>query len=315
VLNFKLFAIDLVDNSFIDFVRFVSNSTGKNFIVDEDIDTRISVILPHDFNNLDSYKVLKSVVSKKNMFIVKIGSTYYIKKIKKKKPPIKQFFSKKLLFLLPKNIIPIIKKYYPNVKITKSKKTVIYMCTKQEEKSISKLITMLDKPNKSKKVKITLISYNDSDLYEYGLSLDASVKNGLNSIQYKTFLQNLVSSSSLVLNLQNIDISAFITDLKTKELIDSKFSPTLTLSDGKSTEFSITQKIPFLNGSTSINGSNDVKEDTYSYNDVGSSVYLDNVTITDDELYFHIKMQYEIILEKSLTPTTSKRSIDNYLKL
>jgi len=310
LINFNLYAIDLVNTSFIDFIRFVSNSTNKNFIIDEDIDKSVSIIIPHNFNNRDSFKVLKSILAKHDLYVMKIGTTYYIKK-----SDIESFHSYKLNYLLPDKVIPILEKYYPKIHISKSKKTIIYRSLYKEHLNIKKLISLLDQPTKSKKIKITLISYKESDLIEYGMSLDLKYKADTSSIQYSTFLSNLISSSSLIVTSNKFDISAFITDLQSKELIDSKFSPTLSLFDNEPTTFEITQKIPYLNGQTSINGSNDINNDTYSYNDVGSTIEIDKVSITDDEVYFHIKMKYEIILEKSLTPTTAKRNIDNYIKL
>jgi len=304
------YAIDMVNNSFIDFVRFVSNSTDKNFIIDEDIDTHISIVLPHHFDTKDSFKVLKNILQKNDMYLVKIGSTYYIKR-----SDIKRFFSVKLVFLLPDKIIPIIKKYYPNIQLSKSKKTIIYQATYKQSLQIKNLISLLDKPTKSKKVRISLISYKDIDIYKYGLNFNLKSTSTNYDLQYKTFLNNLIGSSSFVFKISTFDLSTFISDLKTNNLINTKFSPTLSLFDNEVTKFSITQKIPYLNGNTSINGANDVKNETYSYNDVGSTILLDKVSITDEDIYFHISMKYEVILDKTLTPTTSMRYIDNYIKL
>jgi len=310
LLNINVFAIDMVNTSFVDFVRFVSNSTNKNFIIDEKIDTKFNIILPHNFDSKDAYTILKSVLSKNNMYLVKNGTTYYIKKMDEKR-----FYSYKLKFLFPDKVIPIVRKYYPTLRISKSKKTVIYFSKYKEHKKIQNLIKLLDKPTKSKQIKVTLISYNDSDLEEYGVNIDTSYKNQNFATGYKTFVDYLVDSSSFFMNLNNFNLALYLSDLKTKQLVDSKFSPTISLFDGKPARFSITQKIPYLNGTTSINGANDIKNDSYSYNDVGSVINIDKVSITDDEIYFHIRMSYELILDKSITPTTSRRYIDNYLKL
>ncbi len=307
----NVFAVDLVNSSFVDFVRFVSNSTNKNFIIDEDINKNISIIIPHSFKNKDSYKVLVSVLRKNNMYLERFGSVYYIKKAKK----IKKFHSYKLVFLLPDKIIPILKKYYPDIRVSKSKKTIIFHCFDEDYKQIVKLISLLDKPTKSKKIKISLISYKDNDLTEFGLNLDIGNSNSEFTARYKTFLDNLVSRSSLAVSYKTFDITAFFSDLQTHELIDFKFSPTLSLYDGKTTTFSITQNIPYLEGTRQINGDNDIENNVYKYNDVGSLINIDKVSITDNSIYFHISMKYEVVLERSVTPTTSKRLIDNYLKI
>ncbi|WP_457744112.1 hypothetical protein [Sulfurimonas sp.] len=309
-LNFNLFAIDLANTSFVDFVRFVSNSTNKNFIIDENVDKTISIILPHKFDLHDSFSILKSILRKNNMYLVRVGSVYYIKK-----SDVKKFYSYKLTFLLPDKIIPILKKYYPLLNFSKSKKTIIFYSTYKQNAQISRLISLLDKPTKSKKVRISLISYKDSDIYEYGLNFNLKSSSTNYDLEYKTFLNSLISTSSFLFRINTFDLSAFISDLKTHNKIKTKFSPILSLYDNKVTRFTISQKIPYLNGQTSINGANDIKNNSYSYNDVGTMITVDNVSITDEDIYFHINMKYEIILDKTITPTTSKRSIDNYMKL
>jgi len=310
-LVYNLYAIDLANTSFIDFIRFVSTATNKNFIIDEEINKNISIIIPRNFDTKDSFKILNSVLYKHDMYLQLIGSTYYIKKLNH----LKSFYTYKLVFLLPDKIIPILKKYYPKINISKSKKTIIFYSTYKDSKQIKTLISLLDKPTRSKKIRVSLISYKDSDILEYGLNFNLKYNTSRNDFQYKTFLNSLVSSSSLFLKFSNFSVTNFISDLKTHNLIKSKFEPVLTLFDNKITDFSITQKIPYLNGQSSINGSNDIENNTYSYNDVGSLVHIDKVSITDNQVYFHILMKYEIILDKTITPTTSKRSIDNYLKL
>jgi len=121
------------------------------------------------------------------------------------------------------------------------------------------------------------------------------LSNGSNSYQYKTFLQSLVSSSTLALTFSNFSLSTFFSDLKSKNLVNFKFSPTLSLYDGKTTKFSITQKIPFLGGTQSINGSNNIKNETYKYNDVGTTIDINNVSIVENSVYFNIVMKYEYI--------------------
>jgi len=310
-LNFNLYAVDLSDSTFVDFVKFVSNTTGKNFIIDENIDNKISIILPSDFNPNNSFKILKNILKKNDMFLVKVGDTYYIKKVSDEQ----HFYSKKLKFLLPDKIISIISKYYPSLHISKSKKTLIFKSTYKDSKDIFSLINMLDKPTKSKKIKVSLISYKDDDLAQFGMNMDIKLSRDTNSFEYKTLITDLIGSSSLLLSFKNTVLDFYLSDLKTHNLIDFKFTPTLSLYDDKITSFDITKKIPYLEGTRSIDGSNDIENNIYTYKDVGSIIRIDEVAVTDEYVYFHIKMQYEVILDNSLTPVTSKRSIDNYIKL
>ena len=303
----SLYGFDMSGTIFIDYVRFVSNTSKINIVIDEDIDTKISIIMPKDFNTKDSFKILKQVLYKNDMYIVKYGTVYYIKKVDDEL----YYNSIKLKYLLPDKIIPIIKQYHRDVVISKSKRTIIFKSTNKAAKKIKKLISLLDKPVKSKKIKIQLISFQDNDLVKFGINLDTSIE----SYSYKTFIDGLTASSSLSLNLDTLTLNIFLNDLKSKSLVDFKFSPVISLFDNQKTDFKITKNIPYLSEDRSVNGTNDVASNSYDYRDVGSKIEIDKVSVTDDCVYFHIKMQYEVILDNSVTPVTSKRSIDNYIKL
>lgn len=313
ILISNLFSFDMSGTSFTEFVRFVSNTSNVNIIIDEKIDTKFSVIMPKDFNTKHSFKVLKSVLFKHDLYLSNYGSVYYIRKIEE----VKKYYSIKLKYLIPSKIIPIINIHMPKMKISKSKKTIIFNSTKKEYKSIVNLVSLLDKETKSKKVKITLISYQKGDLLEFGVNIDLKYSNefGDRNFQYKSFVDNINTSSSLKLNIPSFNIDFFISNLESKNIIDLKFSPTLSLFDNEITKFSITENIPFLSEDRSVNGDNEIESNSFQYKDVGSVIYIDKVAITDEELYFHISLDYEIIVEKTLTPSSAKRSIDNYIKL
>ena len=61
--------------------------------------------------------------------------------------------------------------------------------------------------------------------------------------------------------------------------------------DNEKTDFSITTKIPFLSEDRSIDGANDVQSNSFTYEEIGSSIKIDKVSVTDDAVYFHLKMK------------------------
>ena len=304
-------AMDMAGTGFIDLVRFISNTSKINIVVDEEINTKFNVIFPNDYDPINALSILKTILYKNKMVMVKRGNIYYIKKIDSEE----QYYSIKLRYLLPDKVIDTIRLYHPTIVVSKSKKTIIYKSNTKVSKEIAKLVSLLDKPTKSKKIKISLISFKNNDIDEFGVQMSLGVKSNQGDISYKSFLSNIVSSQSLLINLTNAQLNFFIQDLRTKEIIDLKYSPTLTLYDNEITKFNITQNIPYMSENRSVNGSNDVQSNSYQYKDVGSKIIIDKVSIIDGAVYFHIKMQYEIIVDRSLTPVTAKRSIDNYIKL
>lgn len=311
LISSSSYAVDLTNISFIDYVRYVANTSQVNIVIDEEVDTKFSVILPDDLSSKDSFSIFRSVLNKNKLYLVKYGSVYYVKKLDDNK----RFYSIKLKYLLPDVVIPIIKEYYPSLVVSKSKRTLIYLAAQNVDNDVRTLVELLDRETKSKKIKIQMISFNDKDLSEYGLNLAASHSDKSGSISYQTLISDLTVSQKLLLSFTNMQLDFFLSDLKTKSLIDFKFAPIISLFDNKPTSFDMTTNIGYLSQSQSVNGSNDVQQNSYAYKDVGSVIKIDQVSVTDDKVYFHIDMKYETILDKSATPTTSKKAIDNYIDL
>jgi len=308
----SLFASDFVDLSFTDYVRFVSNTSKMNIVVDESLDTKFDVILPYDYKDQDTQNVFQAVLKKNKFELHKYGTIYYIRKM----DDLPHFHSIKTAYVLPDVVLTVAKQYFPTIVFSKSKKSIIYYSTESQSDDIFKLVNMLDQLTKSKKIKIQMISFNDSDLEQYGLQLETKFsQNNGNNLSYVNLIKDLTVSQNLLLTLGSAQLNFYIDDLKSKSLIDSKFSPILSLFDNKETKLNITTNIPYLSQSQSVNGSNSINANNYTYKDVGTTINVDNVSINDDSIYFHIAMQYELILDQTITPTTSKRSIDNFINL
>ena len=173
----------------------------------------------------------------------------------------------------------------------------------------------LDTPLKSKKIKIVVVSYNKDDLRERGMNIETKYQNNSLKLGYKTLIDSLISSNSLSIVMPNSSLSLYMSDLSTHNLVDLKFTPIVSLFNDKPASINLVQNIAFLSSANSINGSNDIQNNTYEYKDIGSIINIDNVSITNDSVYFHIRLEYGTIIEKTETPTTSKKSIDNYLSL
>jgi len=54
-----------------------------------------------------------------------------------------------MVFLLPDKVLPILKKFYPTVKFSKSKKTIIFYTLHKNYTNIIKLLNLLDSKTKS----------------------------------------------------------------------------------------------------------------------------------------------------------------------
>ncbi|MBV5279309.1 MAG: hypothetical protein J0647_09845, partial [Campylobacteraceae bacterium] len=153
----QVLASDNVDQSFLDFVRFVSNTSKTNIVLDENVNARFSVVLPNDYKSEDSLELFFNVLDKNNLEPTIIGSTMYIKK----RSDNKKFYSIDLFFELPDQISKAITSNYPDIKVSSIQKTLAFKCDSKEYSDIKSLVEVLDRPRPQRKLKIIMISYND----------------------------------------------------------------------------------------------------------------------------------------------------------
>lgn len=310
-LNFnQLKASESVDLSFLDFVRFVSNSSNTNIVLDENVNTRFHIVLPSDYDSKDSLELFYSVLAKHSLDPVLVGKTLYVKKLS----DTSQFYSIDLFFELPDTISKAINSNYPDIKVSSIQKSIVFKSDKKQYNDIKSLVEALDRPRPQRKLKIVMISYNDSDLKEYGTKIsyqhsgDSSY--GVSSLINSLVLGNALSFSNGQNNI-NIAFKALNSDGVAKIYLDNVVS----LSDGKDTSLKATKTIPYLSQENNIDSTKNVSTNSYSYKDVGTEILLSNVTVTDDTLYFQATFRYEQLINDSITPTTSKREVINYLRI
>jgi len=226
----------------------------------------------------------------------------------------KKFYSIDLFFELPDLISKAIVSNYPDMKVSSIQKTVAFKSTLREYNDIKALIEVLDRPRPQRKLKIIMISYNDSRIKEYGtkLSVDHSSSQsiGLTSLINSLVLGNTFTFSSAKNNL-SLSFSALDSAGVAKIYLDNIVS----LSDGKDSTVRATKTIPYLSQENDVDGTQNVSTNSYSYKDVGTEILLSNVTVTEDTLYFQATFKYEQLINDSITPTTSKREVINYLRI
>ena len=307
----SLSAGDLLELSFNDYIRFVSSETSSNFVLDEKINKKFSIFLPADYKSIDHLILLKSILKQNKFYLENVGSINYIKKLEIEK----RFYAIKTRFMLPSLMLPILRKNFPDIKFASVKRRIIFNCNSKDFKSVSSLIDLIDVPVRQRKIKITLMYYSNSDLKDFGLKIASETKESDFSTKYISFIKDLTINQTFSFASDTLNIALFLTDLEERSLVDYKFTPIVSISNDKDTVFNIVKNIPYLQANTSVNGNNDIANNSYEYKDVGTQIKLTDVTITDDAVYFKLDLKYELILDDSITPKTSKRSVSNYIKL
>lgn len=307
----RVLASDLVDQSFLDFVRFVSNTSKTNIVIDESVDNRFSIVLPNDYQSRDSLELFYSVLDKNNLEPIILGSTMYIKK----RSDNQKFYSIDLFFELPDPISKAITANYPDIKVSSIQKSIVFKTDSKKYAEIRSLVDVLDRPRPQRKLKIIMISYNDADIKEYGAKLNIKNTDSSSIASLSSVINSLVLGNTFTFVNRYTDLSLSFSALNSQGLAKIYLDNIVSLSDGKDSTVRATKTIPYLSQENNVDGNQNVSTNSYQYKDVGTEILLSNVTVTEDTLYFQATFKYEQLINDSITPTTSKREVVNYLRI
>lgn len=239
-----------------------------------------------------------------------IGSTMYIKKYSDSK----KFYSIDLFFELPDPIKKAIIENYPDLKVSSIQKTIAFKCDSKQYNEIKSLVDFMDRPRPQRKLKVMMISYNDNDLKEFGSQFSLKYS-GSSVVSFDSLINTLVLGNVAKISTASTSISLAFSALQSHGIATIHLDNILSLSDGKDSIIRAAKTIPYLATENSIDGTNNVQKNNYQYKDVGTEISLTNVTITEDNLYFQANMKFEQLINDSITPTTSKREVSNYLRI
>ncbi len=307
ILQIALQASDFVEIQFSDFIRFVSSETDENYILDNGVNDKISVFLPTDYESKDTRTILDEILKNNDLIISKVNSINYITKIKK---PVMYAYDTQ--YINPNLAISLLEKNFKDINFNYVNKRIIYESTSENYERINTFLKLVDVPILSRNLKINLIYFNTDDLREFG----AQIQTGDNdSFQFKSFVNQLTSFQQLNVFNNTSYVNLYFKDLRENNLVEFKFSPIVTLFNGNDTLFDIVKNIPYIKQESQSSSTVQTLNSSYDYRDVGTKIEIKDVSITDDEIYFKINLVYEMILDSSLTPKTSKRFISNYVKI
>lgn len=293
-----------------DFVRFVANTSHQNIVVDENVNSKFNIVLPSDYNALDSMQLFNSVLQKNGFVAVYVGKTLYVRKISE----LEQFRSINLFFELPEPIIKSINQNYPDLKVSSIQKSIVFKSDEKTFNDIRSLVDLIDRPRQQRKLKVMMISFNDSDLKERGFNVDVSHA-GSNNLRFSSAIGDLTVPQVLTFANSVNSVAVTFSMLDSLGLATLHLDNVITLNDGKDSTVRSIKTIPYLSQENNVDGNQNVSTNSYSYKDVGTEINLSNVSVLPDSLFFQASFKYEQILNDSITPVTSKREVINYLKI
>lgn len=203
---------------------------------------------------------------------------------------------------------------YPDLKVSSIQKSIAFKTDSKTYSDIRSLVDVLDRVRPQRKLKVIMISFNDSDLKEYGSKLSYT-NQGSNTVSFSSLINSLALGNSLSITSASSNFALSFSALESNGLAKIHLDNIVSLSDGKDSTIRAAKTIPYLSVENSIDGTNNVQKNNYQYKDVGTEILLTNVTVLDENLYFQANMKFEQLINDSITPTTSKREITNYLRI
>lgn len=310
LLKISLFSSDITLK---DFVQIISSTQNINIIIDNDVDTQISLFLNDNVDNKLYFKMLIQVLNQNDLTIESFNDFFIISKVRKETKEEKQEINKLRYIKLNNVSFDVVKPLFSSIKdftysyISQSK-VLIVLSNQDTFNQINTIISKVDKKPKQLKLKITILDTNINKLKEYGAELTQTFSLTNNAGFFFNLLAYPFSVNSTVDNYQKTNFNSYIKLLNQNSITKLSSSPTLTILDGKTVSFDVVKTIPFLDGSVTVDENTTKTTNSYSYKDVGLKIEL-NPTIYDDYVYFDISLINESILDNSSTPTISKSSL------
>ncbi len=189
--------------------------------------------------------------------------------------------------------------------------SIVYFASKDQEQDIYNLIKKYDQRVKQKKIKLTVFSINQQRLADLG----ADFKNiGVDLQNYLNIFTSF-GSTKVDLNSNNrLNIFTTLNFLIENGITKINQSPTLLLRSGEKVVFNSVKNIPYLVQKKEVTDNQSSTQDSYEYRDVGLKLTM-FPKVFNDHMLVKFNLNLEDVLTNTITPTTSKISLQNTFDL
>jgi len=304
--------VSYVNISLQDFAREVSNATNKNIFIDEDLTKEnISFYIPTLKNPKELFDAFKLAIEKKNLVLSKKGNFYYLSKKK-------EFKVKPYLFKLKNNCSEDFEKYLKafDLKYTyfPSNNSFLVFCNVFQRLEIMSFLSTLDVQAKQVMLKFYIISYDDFDNNERGITLSNSYKTLDGSVRYaiNSIIFPLSTTKSI---LDGATFYSALHFLNANRKIKVRQFPYIFAQNNKNFKFFSVQNIPYLVKSTKVDSVNTSEQNSYEYRDVGLKI-VGFPKIFDNFITLNLDLTIEdLINSNGAIPTTNKRYLNSVTNL
>ena len=314
LFSFSLYA-ESIEMNLKDFARLVSAQHHVNIIVDDDIESNKFSFFLQNNKNIILLQAFKRMLALKKLVLVydKVNKFYYIRQPLEYK---NHTYTFKLHSLLFDDIEPFLKSFKDlQYSYISSSNVLVLVCNSIVYNAIKPVISLSDKVPKQFKLKITVVQVDNSVVKERGVDINSYIQSSSKNTAYFLNLLTLPSSSTVNVFDSAFGFTASLRFLDTIGASKIESSPIVTVQSGKKVSFTAVENLPYLTSKSSVKGASQSDTQTVEYKDVGLKVNL-LPQVVNDTIFIDMHFTIESIIDKSsLTPTTSKRTLDNSFQL
>ena len=338
VIKEKQITLDFNNVDLQIFVKFISEITGKNFVIDERVRGKVTLYSPTRIPLSRSYEVFLSVLELKGLTVVPSGLVYHILPVSEV-PPDRSIYvhtleytsaeemAKVLIGLTSRGGLPLRKPSMPSSELTgtvqilsdKITNSLIITAMSQDYEIMKGVIRKLDIKRRQVYVEAVVIEMAADKFRDVGTDLGAvlgyrgggvAVLGTLNNQNPSTIFDFAKSSG---VSLGKVNIHALLRALQSSSDVNILSTPQILTSDGQKAEIIVAQNVPFPGSQSQTVGGN--IQTTIERKDVGVILRLTPQVLENDLVKLDVYQEISSVLETPqsvgtvvLGPTTNKRS-------
>jgi general secretion pathway protein D len=343
----KMVSVDFNNVDLAVFVKFISELTGRNFVIDEKVKGKVTVFSPHPMSVDQAYKVFQAVLEGKGLTAYPVGDVIRI--VPSNEAPTDRGIrvytlehanademAKLIATLTTRTLTPVAirtdgqripTEFEGPVQVVPDKATnsLIITASARDFEMLKGVIRRLDIRRRQVFVEVAILDVNVDRLKELGNELsglfthsskDVSVLGGLNRQPEDIFsITDAITRAGAAgsgISLGIVNIRSFLHALITRTNANVLSTPQLMTVDNQKARIVVGQNVPFLTGSTTSNvGAATVQ--TVERRDVGVTLELIPQILEGDRIRLDIRQEISALTDTPaeilvrLGPTTDKR--------
>ena len=321
------------------FVKFISELTGKNFVIDERVKGKVTIYSPTKISIDAAYALFLSVLELKGFSAVPSGDIVQILPAADVPPErsINIYYlenanadeiSKILTLLAQKPSAstapgrpPLKAEFEASIQIISDKPTnsLVITATPKDYEMLKEVIKKLDRKRRQVYVEAVIMEITVDKLREIGTDFNAllgsanadiGVLGGFNRLpeDFTTLASDLTGAG---LPISTANIRAFIKALRSSSDANVLSTPQILTTDNQKAKIVVGQNVPFPTGSTVATGSQTVR--TIERKDVGITLEITPQILEGDRVRLDIRQEISSVVDTTETvlvdlgPSTNKR--------